>query len=126
MNADTVMSIALERQEQGMGFKWSAAHNSFIQIGAELGVLGLALMLFAIKSGVTGLNRMAKRARSLGEIAGSAQAVQGALIGFCVAGSFVSFAYSSLIYWIFGVAIGILKLEPKVTPVPAEASGRRR
>ncbi|MBL8987816.1 MAG: O-antigen ligase family protein [Gemmatimonadetes bacterium] len=118
--------IALERQEQGMGFKWSAAHNSFIQIGAELGVLGLALMLFAIKSGVTGLNRMAKRARSLGEIAGSAQAVQGALIGFCVAGSFVSFAYSSLIYWIFGVAIGILKLEPKVTPVPAEASGRRR
>jgi len=118
--------IAVERQSQGMGFKWSAAHNSFVQIGAELGVLGLALMLFAIKSGITGLNRMSQRARSLGEIAGSAQAVQGALIGFCAAGFFVSFAYSSLLYWIFGVAIGILKLEPKPPPVPAEASGRRR
>jgi len=118
--------IAVERQSQGMGFKWSAAHNSFVQIGAELGVLGLALMLFAIKSGVTGLSRMAKKAKRLGQIAGSAQAVQGALIGFCVAGFFVSFAYSSLLYWLFGVAIGILKLEPKVAPVSADAPTQRR
>src|SRR5207247_11224361 len=32
-------------QERGRGVRWGAAHNTFIQVGAELGVPGLLLFI---------------------------------------------------------------------------------
>jgi O-antigen ligase len=41
--------------------KWSAAHNSFIQIGAEMGLPGLALFCTLVFGGIVSLGRLRRR-----------------------------------------------------------------
>src|SRR4029077_16062919 len=38
--AEGTLSPYAERQQFGVGVRWNAAHNSYIQVGAELGVVG--------------------------------------------------------------------------------------
>ena len=46
--AEGTLSPHAERQQYGIGVRWNAAHNSFIQVGAELGIPGLILFLGVI------------------------------------------------------------------------------
>src|SRR2546422_8790714 len=48
-------------QERGIGVQWAAAHNSFIQVGAELGVPGLVFFLGMVIT-TFGALRTARRA----------------------------------------------------------------
>jgi O-antigen ligase len=106
--------LALSLAAQGKGFKWSVAHNSFLETGAELGIPG-ALVFIAIL-GVTGygLTRLSPRGKwapwiSRREMA-LAQMLIGALFGFAVAGFFVSAEYFAYLYFILGLAVGLMKL----------------
>ncbi len=125
-HAEGRSEISLHREELGIGFKWSAAHNSFVQIGAELGVVGLVLFVAAFWICVRQLRRLASShdppaAGLENSTAAMAQALIAALIGFIVAGSFVSFAYSALIYFLFGITLGLLKLHPETSSTRAAA-----
>ncbi len=75
-------------QRYGRGFKWSAAHNAFIEIGAELGVLGLILFVTLLVSAFGLLSRI--RRRATGEAPFLAQALMASLIGVVVASMFLS------------------------------------
>ena len=55
--AEGTLSPFAERQQFGIGVRWNAAHNSFIQIGAELGLPGLALFIAIIASAFAALRR---------------------------------------------------------------------
>src|SRR3989442_1261328 len=55
----TLAPEAVEREEYGKGFKWSTAHNAFVEIGAEIGVLGLLLFVALL----VGAFRVRARAR---------------------------------------------------------------
>ena len=54
--AEGTLSERGRQQQFGRGFKWSAAHNSFVQIGAELGIPGLvafiAMLIVAFRTGL--------------------------------------------------------------------------
>src|SRR5678815_3555338 len=43
--AEGLLSPFAQRQQFGVGVRWSAAHNTLVQVGAELGVVGLVLFV---------------------------------------------------------------------------------
>jgi len=116
----TLAPEALERQRYGRGFKWSAAHNSFIQIGAELGVGGLILFIALLTAAFRTLARL--RRAPLPEIAVTAQIFTASLVAFVVTASFLSQAYSAYLYTLLGMVLGLAKsasfARPPV-PVPS-------
>lgn len=109
--AEGTLSEISRRQQYGIGFKWSTAHNSFVQIGAELGVPGLVAFILLLASAVRGAwtagtgrrgpPRGGGRPRAMG------QALVGALVGYMVAGFFLSQAYSVFLYSVLGMIVGL-------------------
>jgi O-antigen ligase/polysaccharide polymerase Wzy-like membrane protein len=113
-----------------------AAHNSFVQYGAELGVAGLVafvLLCHAVLSGMRRHRKNALAARSeYGKVAedeaGLAGYVFASLVGTLVTGFFLSNAYLPLMYLPFGIATAVLlgsPLAPIDVPEPRPAAGRR-
>lgn len=112
--AEGQSDLAQANAAEGKGFKWSVAHNSFLETGAELGIPGL--LVFIAMLGVTGfsLTRLSPRGRfapwiSRREMA-LAQMLIGALIGFTFAGFFVSAEYFAYLYFMLGLSVGLVKL----------------
>lgn len=119
----TVSKLAV-RQEWGIGLKWSAAHNSFVQVGAELGVLGLAAFVTAIGASFRSLARIAKRSPNP-SVTSLARAISASLVGYCAAGFFVSQAYGAGLYMLLGWTIGLWAVARSPVPVAARAPRRR-
>jgi O-antigen ligase len=90
------------------------AHNSFIEVGAELGIVGLgifiAIFVVAMRSLAritpTGVNAYWVTPREMA----LAQLLTGAFVGFVAAGFFVSAEYFSYLYFLLGLTIGLEKL----------------
>lgn len=103
-------------RQYGKQFKWSAAHNSFIQIGAEIGVFGLILFVALLIGAYRSLSRV--RRRGAGEPALLAHTLTASLIGFIVTAVFSSQAYSAYLYTLLGMVLGLSRLTSHV-PAPA-------
>lgn len=105
--AEGTLSERGRQQQLGRGFKWSAAHNSFVQIGAELGASGLiaflALFYFSFKASARPLlpanDPELVTQRALG------QAFAAAFLGFMVTAFFLSQAYGAFLYTLLGLII---------------------
>ncbi|MEP7064403.1 MAG: O-antigen ligase family protein [Gemmatimonadota bacterium] len=107
-------SLARALAAQGRGFKWSVAHNSFLETGAELGIPGALVFIAMLVVTGYGLARISPRGKwapwiSRREMA-LAQMLIGAIVGFSVAGFFVSAEYFGYLYFILGLGIGLMKL----------------
>jgi len=102
------------------GVKWSVSHNSYVQVGAELGVPGLIMFLLLFSGAFRGLRRVQAAPWPLrpGERSPPAtqlaQALAAALIGFMVGGFFLSLAYRDLLYVLLALSVGLLKVTPGV------------
>jgi O-antigen ligase len=111
--AEGTISPRASRQSVGRGVKWQAAHNSFVQIGAELGIPGLLFFLAMLGSAFAALlgrrrqvpadasPAVVRRARALG------QALAGSLVGFVVGAFFLSLAYVEALYLLVALAAGL-------------------
>jgi O-antigen ligase len=113
--AEGTISPLAKLQEYNIGVRWSAAHNSFVQVGAELGIPGVLFLVTAITSAFMTLWRVARaRPPALPEPAPQAlaQALLGALLGFVVGAFFLSLAYHEMLYALLGLAIGLGKVAP--------------
>nr|WP_246545502.1 O-antigen ligase family protein [Pelotalea chapellei] len=78
------------------GGKWSAAHNSFIQIGVELGVIGLLAHLWVIWKMIV-LARKNPDKYSFG--------IEVAMYAYVVGGMFLSWAFAYLFYFFLGLSL---------------------
>jgi len=117
----TLSPEAVELRRYGRGFKWMAPHNSFIQIGAELGVGGLVLFIVLLASAFRTLGRL--RRASASEIAVLAQIFTASLVAFVVTASFLSQAYSAYLYTLLGMILGLARIVRLATPrAPAPAA----
>jgi O-antigen ligase len=111
--AEGTLSPHAQRQQYGIGVRWSAAHNSFIQVGAELGIPGLMIFVGILASAFAALRSTRRIARRAGGpfAAGAelAQALTAALIGFVVGAFFLSLAYSEMLYTLVALSVGLRK-----------------
>jgi O-antigen ligase len=117
--AEGTISEEAARQSVGIGFKWSTAHNSFVQIGAEIGVPGLVAFVVLLWH----LFAIAWRAGRAPPSPNSAlgQALLATLVGYLIAGSFLSQAYSAFLYSTAGLATGLVFVGTSGTPSPPAA-----
>ena len=104
----TLSPEARERQRYGRSFRWSTAHNSFIQIGAELGVFGVIFLVALVVDGFRMLGRI--RRWPAGEAAVLAQVLTACLVGFVVTAMFLSQAYSAYLYALLGMCLGLSRV----------------
>ncbi len=114
MAEGTLAPEAREQRRYGRSFAWSAAHNPFIQVGAELGVLGLIAFVALLVKAFRTLSKV--RRVPPAEAAMLAQSLTACLVGFVVAGFFSSLAYAAYLYMLLGMIVGLART----------ASSRRR
>ncbi len=86
------------------GGKWSAAHNAFIQIGAELGVGGLLLFSLMILRSILFVRKYDAGAVWF------QRGLEASLCGFCVGGFFLSWAYSYVLYFFIGLTVVYMRI----------------
>ncbi len=109
--AEGTISPIAQRQDYGVGVKWSAAHNALVQIGAELGVPGLlafvALIVVAFRTmGRVSRHRPDDTPERRSEAA-MAQALRACLVGYCVTAFFLSQAYAAYLYSLLGLVTAV-------------------
>jgi O-antigen ligase len=117
-HAEGSLSWVVENYEESGGrgkIKWSAAHNSFLQAGAELGIPGLILFTWLVFGGVFALPRLRRR-RLRGWARGDPEQrfiynatlyLPVSLIGFAVTSFFLSFAYIEIVYILAAYVTGV-------------------
>lgn len=97
-----------------IGSRWNTAHNSFILIGAELGIPGLIAFVYLIWSSVRGITKIAVSCRFT-EGNRRTLTVSNSLIGswvaYIVGGSFLSAAYISPFYFLVSLSIAFMTLQ---------------
>ena len=114
--AEGMLAPFAERQQYGIGVKWNAPHNSFIQIGAELGLPGLMMFVAMIGSTLAALRRSTRgggaRAPSIptAGLEDLSQALTASLIGFVVGAFFLSLAYSEILYTLIALSVAVCKI----------------
>jgi hypothetical protein len=92
----------------------------FVQVGAELGVLGLLVfvrMAWAAAAGSRRILRLARRLRARDE-SHLAEAALGAFVAWLVGGFFLSVAYAPITFFVIAVCIAV-RLG---SPLPAMAA----
>lgn len=109
--AEGTLSEFAERQQRGVGVRWNAAHNSYLQVGAELGVPGLVCFLAILRAAFAALRRPRRHADARIHAAqGLKQALMASLIGFVVGAFFLSLAYHEMLYTLIALAVGLQKV----------------
>jgi len=123
-SAEGTLAPQAARQEHGIGFKWSTAHNSFLEIGVELGVLGLVLFVAGFVSGFRTLARIGRGPPGRAPLL--AQTLGASLAGYAVSGFFLSAAYWPYLYALLGMIAALDTVAaPHAAPRPARAAGWR-
>lgn len=108
----------LQLEENGMRGKWSAAHNSYVQAFAELGVIGGVLFVSLL---VTSVRRLVPVFRQASPVTGIPHPEYiGAVVAFASSAFFLSHAY----FWGFFALVGLCALAAQ-TLVPSRAAGMR-
>jgi O-antigen ligase len=112
--AEGTLSPQAVRQQYGIGVRWNAAHNSFVQAGAELGVPGLIMFIGVIASAFASLRRSGPLEAARDEWgqprAPLTPALTGSLLGFVVGAFFLSLAYSEMLYTLVALASALRKV----------------
>ena len=93
----------------GLG-AWVAAHNSYIQLGAELGVVGFALFTALLAISIRNARRVVRAARRdvrLRPLTWIARAVETSLYAYLVEGFALSQAYSPMLYFLIATAAAL-------------------
>ena len=92
----------LSRGGQG---KWSSAHNSFVQIGTELGIVGLVIFVRLVASSIVGMKNLRFSDEADVLPPWMLKGVEISLYGYIAAGFFLSQAYSPVLYLLVGMVI---------------------
>lgn len=130
--AEGLLSPLAVRQQYGFGVRWTAPHNSLIQVGAEMGLPGLLLFLALLGATFRLLARVQQRGRRArpgqADPRALAQALTASLIGFSIGAFFLSLAYSPMLYTLIALAVAtdrVCRVQPSRRPHPVPAVAGR-
>lgn len=114
----TISPIAQARAASGLAVQWIAPHNTYVQVGAELGIPGFVLWMTLLTGGTVGLWRLRKKTPRAWEqqtaerrfLREAALFLPVSFIAFGVTSFFLSHAYTPPTYIIFGFHAAIVML----------------
>jgi probable O-glycosylation ligase (exosortase A-associated) len=110
--AEGTISPLARLQERGIGVHWMAAHNTFVQAGAEVGFPGVLCFVGVIGSALLLLRRLQRRSKAnpaTPHVSRLAQSLTAALIGFVVGAFFLSLAYADMLYALAALTVALAK-----------------
>lgn len=114
--AEGTISPLVGRMPRGRSVKWGPPHNSYVQVGAELGVAGLlifgAMLIHVFRA-------LGKSLRSGRETARLAQSLTASLIGFAVGSFFLTLAYHDMVYMLIALALGLRQVTMNAPHAPS-------
>ena len=94
--------------------KWTAPHNAYVQLGAELGVPGLVFFICLITSTLAVLRAVERVPVGSDRLASTpprlAQSLMASLVGYVVGACFLSLAYASMWWTVAALAVGLGKV----------------
>ena len=95
----------------------SVAHNTYIEIGAELGLPALLIFLALLLSVYRTLEKVRRRAVRSGSqlFEDAAAGIQSGIVGYCVGAFFVSVEYEKFLWLLIGVSACLPVLVRRVT-----------
>lgn len=101
--------IAEGAKHGGIG-KWNEAHNTFLQVGAELGWAGLAVYVALAACALANARAAARRAAGEPRVAAMAHGLETALVGFLVGAMFLSQAYTWHFYILLALTVAARRM----------------
>lgn len=132
----TLSPIARARRGEGLSVQWIAPHNTYVQVGAEMGVTALIIWLSLLFGGSVGLWRLRKRIPASWEhesaerkfLRDACLFLPISFIGFAVTSLFLSHAYTVIAYIVFAFFGGVHLLVHNELrkDLPPGTSGSRR
>lgn len=127
-NAEGRLSDVAQSRAAGEGFKWSVAHNSFVEVFAELGLIPGAMFFGTVGLLVVKLLTMARRLRRRPiplpvEVTTLAPFLGLGMLSFSVSGFFLSLGYSDTLYVLLGLSAATLHAERRARRALKAASG---
>ena len=126
---ETAEGVLSGKRNVGYGIRYTNAHNSFVQLGAELGVIALAAFVVAWWSAARGCRRIEKCAvrdhtlhpRLSDQEARLAASAHSALIGLGATAFFLSLAYHPITLFALAACVGVAVGSPYATRTSARA-----
>lgn len=111
------------------GGRWSVTHNSFLEVGATIGVVGLALFLSLLWTAFASMMRLAaSREFAPGDPRpGMALALAASLVGYACSGFFLSQGFGSIVYFLVGLTMILTAVSADdsiLAAKPAQAASR--
>ena len=111
----TISPIASARMSQGLSVEWIAPHNTYVNVGAEMGIPALIIWLSLLFGGTIGLWRLRRRLPPSWAHENAERKFLGdaclflpiSFLGFAVTSLFLSHAYTIVPYVIFAYLGGL-------------------
>lgn len=133
----TISPIANARRNQGLSVEWIAPHNTYVQVGAEMGIPALLIWVSLLLGGTVGLWRLRRRLPASWAYENAERKFLSdvclflpiSFLGFAVTSPFLSHAYTIVAYILFAYLGGVLlvvhrELQKDSVGAPATTSGR--
>lgn len=119
--AEGMLSSKATDRFRRRGVKFAAAHNSFIQVGAELGVGGLVALVAMISTGLVGCWRIARNRDGVYDptLLHWARAAFVSLAGFTVSAFFLSLAYTPMLIIVVTICTAMMIRAARVRALAA-------
>jgi O-antigen ligase len=132
--AEGTISSKAQSREWGTGIIFTAPHNSFVEAGAEMGVVGFVLWTSLVVGGFFGMLRLKRRVPAEWRFADSERQyayhapmyMAVAFLGFASTAFFVTFAYLDPIYILAAFAATLYTAVDRLrrSAHPAQSRGR--
>jgi O-antigen ligase len=113
----TISPIARNRVAEGLSVEWIAAHNTYVQVGAEMGAPALIIWLSLLVSGSVGLLRLRRKLPASWDQTPERRFLKEcclfipvSFLGFMITSAFLSHAYTAVPYIIFAFLAGVLMI----------------
>jgi O-antigen ligase len=95
--------------EKGSGLHgWKGAHNSFTQVGAELGILGLVLFVYLLYRTIRNYRMVIRVAGPVPQLRyqlWAAHGLEAATYGYIIAGAAINQGYSAILYYLVAMSM---------------------
>jgi len=106
------------------GYGWEGVHNVYLELGTEIGIPGLAVLLWLLYRLISSMKEIRLGYEQVPELSALAQAAGGAMVAFVTAGMFHPVAFHFYLYIVAGLVIACQQLALRVDRAMEQEAGR--